>query len=201
MIPNNGLSSPALPDLYEGMPADSTGSRLISYAPGGVAIQDSTKGLDFQIWEARIIGNRVILSAPNTAPFEVYQGVDLTYVSLAFDRQMQPVIAFVDDGIARLEWYDSLTQQRVVTVIGAAEILTPLVYLDDTRRMQTATSDVIVSYLKNGSLYYRQQRDRYEIEHTLSAGAYFRLNKFGMNRGLRLQFELLFADYKTKDYL
>lgn len=201
MIPNNGLSSPALPGLFERRPADSAAGGLLSYSAGGIAIQDATMGFDFQTWEARITGNRIFLSAPNTPAFQIYQGIDLSYVSLAFDRQMQPVIAFVDDGVARLEWYDSLTQQRVVTIIGATEILTPLVYMDDDRVMQSDTADVIISYLKNGSLYYRQQRDRYETEITLSPGSYFRLNKFGMNRGLRLQFELLFADYRVKDYL
>lgn len=201
MIPNNALSSPALPGTYAGRPADSISGGLLSYSRGGVAIQDPSLGLDFQVWEGRIVGNWVQVSAPNRPPVTFYQGVDLSYVSLAFDRQMQPVIAMVDDGIARLSWYDSVTASRIITQVGAAEILTPLVYYDDIRALQGNTSDVIISYLKNGSLYFRQQRDRYEIEYELKPGAYYRLNKMGMNKGLRLQFELLFSDYKIKDYL
>ena len=52
------------------------------------------------------------------------------------------------------------------SILGAVN---PRVTLDDKRRGQTSSSDVILAYLRAGSLYYRQQRDRYLTEYLLTA--------------------------------
>jgi hypothetical protein len=44
--------------------------------------------------------------------------------------------------------------------------------------------------MRGTSLYYRQQRDRYEVEYLLKTGLNAKLVRVGMNKGYRLQFML-----------
>ncbi|MCO1337134.1 hypothetical protein MO867_22680, partial [Microbulbifer sp. OS29] len=102
---------------------------------------------------------------------------------------MRPVIAYVEAGTAKLYWYDSSAGAQTTSTWPG--IITPRLTLDDKRSTQTSASDVIFAYLNNGHLYYRQQRDRYEIEYRLQENVNSPgLIKIGMNRQFRLQFLL-----------
>lgn len=86
-----------------------------------------------------------------------------------------------------LYWYDTLAGGSVTTEYSDA--YNPTLSLDDKRMEQSATRDIIFAYLKSGNLYYRQQRDRYEIEYLLKENVSGSLIKSGMNENLRFQFE------------
>ncbi|WP_444903827.1 hypothetical protein ACJJIU_00270 [Microbulbifer sp. CnH-101-E] len=164
---------------------------ITDYETGGVAIQDTSRGLDYQHWRARVLedGSEIVLDAEQVAPFTVITGANITEVSLAFDQNMRPVIAYVEGGTAKLYWYDSSQGAQITT--DWPGLITPRVTLDDKRPTQLHISDVIFAYLKNGDLCYRQQRDRYQSEYVLqqnvpSPG----LVKIGLHRQFRLQFLL-----------
>jgi len=102
---------------------------------------------------------------------------------------MNVALAFVQGGESKFYWYDSNLGAMTVTNFGSS-VITPRVSHDDKRDMQSASSDVILAYVKNSSLYFRMQRDRYQIEYLLKSGDCKGLIKIGMNSKLRLQFLL-----------
>lgn len=185
----------------------------LDYESGGLALQDSSRGLLCNIWRSRILNNKtdIVLDAqPANADGQVVDsstlitGINITEVSISFDQNMNPAIAYVEDGTPKFYWYD--TTIPGFTTTSYPGILTPRVSLDDKRSLQSSISDVIFAYIRNeggqNRLYYRQQRDRYTIEYDptedldpttrdeyrdmvdLSPG----LIKIGMNRQLRMQF-------------
>ncbi|WP_444922937.1 hypothetical protein ACJJH9_12200 [Microbulbifer sp. DLAB2-AF] len=89
----------------------------------------------------------------------------------------------------KLYWYDSSQGAQITT--DWPGIVTPKVSLDDARSTQSAVSDVIFAYLKNGNLYHRLQRDRYGNEYLLASDVNSPgLIKIGMNWQFRFQFLL-----------
>ena len=188
-LPQNQLSSEPMPGYFLGARAQIFPD-YVDYMDGGVSIQDPSLGLDYQTWKAEIVENRIMLSAPTSPETPIYTGDDITEVSLAFDQNMQVCIAFVETGIAKLLWYDTIASQLAVTVLGAG-VSHPRVALDDSREFNRTGSDVILAYIKGGALYYRQQRDRYGIERQLSSGSWIALVRIGMGSTLRFQFQVV----------
>ena len=192
-LPGDALSSEPLPGYFLGARAQ-VFPDYIDYADGGVGIQDPSLGLDYQTWTAEIvedvIEDRIMLSAPTFPETAVYTGDDITEVSLAFDQNMNVCVAFVEAGMAKLLWYDTTVNQLVVTELGAG-VSHPRVALDDNREFNRANSDVILAYIKDGALYYRQQRDRYGIERQLSSGPWIALVRIGMGSTMRFQFQVV----------
>lgn len=138
---------------------------ITDYEFGGIALNDPSEGLQYQIWRARILerNKEIVLDAEETSEFTIIQGTNITEVSLTFDSNMNPAIAYVEDGTPRFYWFDTLAGMQVTTDYPG--IITPRVSLDDKRPMQSAIRDVIFTYLRDGQVYYRQQRDRYTIEY------------------------------------
>lgn len=188
-LPGDALSSEPLPSYFLGARAQIFPD-YVDYMDGGVDIQDPSLGLDYQTWAAEIVENRIMLSAPTFPETPIYTGDDITEVSLAFDQNMQVCIAFVETGMAKLLWYDTIASQLVVTELGAG-VSHPRVALDDNREFNRTGSDVILAYIKDGALYYRQQRDRYGIERQLSSGPWIALVRIGMGSTLRFQFQVV----------
>lgn len=186
MIPTGGLSSTPQPASFSER-VNSTLQPLIDYEMGGRAINDTSAGLQYQLWRVRVDEDVVYLGPDggNEQPAFIRPGI--TEVALAFDQNMQPVIAFTQGGQAWLWWFDGTVPGMVFTsILGAVN---PRVTLDDKRRGQTASSDVILAYLRAGSLYYRQQRDRYQTEYLLTANPPCGgLATLCMSAGGRLQF-------------
>lgn len=187
MLPDNELSSSPVPAVFLGGRALPV-RNVVDYEWGGVALQDSSQGLMVQFWRARIESEntQIIIDAQNIAPFVLITGVNITEVSLAFDQNMNPAVAYVEDGTPKLYWYDSTVPGMVTTTFP--NIVTPRVSLDDKRDSQSQNNDVIFAYMKNSNLYMRMQRDRYGVEYLLaedidSPG----LIKIGMSRQNRFQ--------------
>jgi len=192
-LPQNQLSSEPVPGYFLGARAQ-VFPDYIDYADGGVGIQDPSLGLNYQTWTAEIVEDivedRIVLSAPTYPATTVYTGDDITEVSLAFDQNMNPVIAFVEAGVSKLYWYDTLAGEQVVTEIPG-NVTHPRVALDDTRQFNIVNSDIILAYIKDGALCYRQQRDRFEVERQLSSGPWIALVRIGMGSTLRFQFQVV----------
>lgn len=202
MLPQNTLSTEPLPSVFEGGRA-LTVSNIIDYETGGVGLNDPSQGLQVQTWRARIIdGTDIVLDSGAVTPFTLITGVNITEVSFSFDRNMNPAVAYVEDGLPKLYWYDSTLARMTTTEYP--DIITPRLTHDDRRESQSIISDVIFAYIRDGALYYRQQRDRYAVEidpteeldepektdyRSLIASSPG-LIKIGMGNRLRLQFML-----------
>ena len=186
-LPENILSSSVVSANFIGGRAN-TITDILDYETGGVNIEDASQGKQVQIWTGKLVGNDITLESPLTEPVVVYSGENITEFSFTFDQLMHPVIAFVQDGIAKLYWYDSSEAAYVVTAIAAGAV-TPKVSLDDKRTSQDGTSDVIVAYMSSSDdLYIQRQRDRYEISYKLASCIFGTLNKIGMTDKLRFMF-------------
>lgn len=190
MLPDDGqLSSSPVQGVLTGGRALPVRNE-VDYEIGGSALNDSAQGLMVQVWRARIVNKTdIVLDAENVAESTIITGTNITEVSFSFDRNMNPAIAYVESGVAKLYWYDSTLPGMTTTIF--AGIVTPRLSHDDKRDLQSSISDVIFAYLKGGDLCYRQQRDRYQTEYVLAQNVDSPgLIKIGMSRQLRMQFLL-----------
>jgi hypothetical protein len=175
---------------------------LLDYELGGIGLNDPSAGLRYQKWTLRYFPNTedMVIEADNTSPTILFNRPDITEISLAFDQNMNPFVAFVQDGDAWFWWWDTDVQATVFTPLPANTI-TPRCCLDDKRESQTDTSDIILCYVTNNVLYSRQERDRYTEQYTLddpfldpTYGLPAVLVKVGMNEFNRLQWTCDFAN-------
>lgn len=186
MIPDNKLASEKVPAPY--LNKRRVGL-LEDYEQGGVALQDPSQGLLYQTWHCFLEGNDIKAEAPNTVATTLLSAPDVEQVSLAFDQNMQPNVAYVSAGQAYWWWYDTTTQSHQ-TMTMASDVLTPRATLDDKRTPNLGNSDIIISYIRGTSLYYRQQRDRYATEYFLEDNVGDALIDIQMASNLRLQWIL-----------
>lgn len=188
MIPEDRKSVTAVPGSWVN---PMSGRAITSLHWGPVALNDPDKGLFARLWTASIAGEdklSVVVTTDGLAATTLFtRDQKIEQVSLAFDQNGQPHVAFVhEDGTAWLWWYDTVSEAMVFTQL-ASGVTTPRVTLDDARQSQNGTNDVILAYVRSGSLYWRQQRDRFEIEYLFTTGAKELLH-VSMNSQLRLQF-------------
>ena len=195
MLPDGVLSTVPVPAAFQ-PPHDRVKERLIDYELGGRAIQDSSEGLELQVWRGRYLDGAIVLDVPGVVePVSVLEIADVTEFQFTFDQNMQPAIAYVvNDQTAHWYWFDA-TVPGFETLDLPEGSITPRCALDDKRDAagtRAAVSDIILTYLRDGVLYFRAQRERYEDEHELETDLEgYELGQFGMNRGLRLQWQLV----------
>lgn len=201
MMPGNVLSSKL---VYGGFlpPDDLPDDPLVDYEMGGVGISDASTGLLVQVWTAALhgepgeAGTSVWLSASNTPETQLFQMDGITEISLAFDQNMHPFIAFVAAGVAQFYWYDATVPAYKFTELPEGST-SPKCTLDDKRPMGTLTaeSDILVGYILEDTLYIRMQRDRYDTQYPLLADLSTKLFnpvlvKVAMSKVERCQFML-----------
>lgn len=200
MIPNKSLVQPPIWSLYEepvNLPGDSTDSNAL----GGVGLSDPTQGLQYQNWagtvtDVGLVTSSVYLSAPNTPSTFIFTYPNIIWMRFTFDQNMHPFVSFYTGATAGYYWWDPTIPGNAIAILPAG-ITYPTCMLDDPRNLETltGTSDIILGYINNTNLCYRQQRDRYGTEYVLYSGisnviANPFVNKIGMNEHYRLQFEV-----------
>jgi hypothetical protein len=190
VIPDKKLSSVPQPSEFL-VPDDAPSiSPILDYELGGVALNDPSQGLQVKTWRIRLVGNDVRIDSPPTVPeTTLFTLPGVTEISLTFDQNMRPVIAYVQNNQPVLYWYDTLLQTTVFQNLPA-DVVTPRVSLDDKRPWQVGASDVILAYVRNNNLYFAAQRDRFGVEYLLQENVNGKLIRIGMNQGFRLQFWL-----------
>jgi len=166
------------------------GSLIVDYEDGGVDIQDTSEGLLYQTWKAAITEDKttILLSADNKAEYTFITGTEITEVSLTFDQNMNPCVAYVEDGISKFYWYDTSIPSYDTLIINGS---TPKVFLDDKRNSQTGNSDILLFYLRDDNLYHGVQRDRFLTEYLLASDVSSDLiSVVGMGKDWRVQIHL-----------
>lgn len=199
MIPNNSLSLVVEYSNYL-YPDNLSITNTTDYELGGIGLNDTSQGLEVQAWFLQITGtptsNNVVISAANWPATTLFSLPSITEVSLAFDQNMNPFIAYVSQGNPFFYWFDATVPGYKHTAMPAGAT-SPRCTLDDKRPISTllGTSDIILAYIKNNNLYFMQQRDRYTVEYVLQTNlnTYISnpyLYKVGMNDKYRLQFQI-----------
>jgi hypothetical protein len=155
---------------------------------GGVAISDPSQGRQVKVWNISYDGTNINVK-PSDGPVAFsLTASPVTSVSLAFDNNMGLVIAWTTGTGANLYYFDTLTSQYITRNFSG--ISSCRVCVDDARDFYQASSDVMFSYTLSGNLYWRQQRDRYDIQYLIGATTKM-LIRAAPNIGNRLQFELV----------
>ena len=139
-----------------------------SWESGGVGLSDTSQGLVSHTWRAWTDSKAIYIQRSdlsNDTAKTLLATPNITEIDLTFDQNMQPVLTYVSGGIAKLYWYDTVSQSQTIT--DFPNVQNPRVSLDDKRAFNTANSDVIFAYINNDQLCCRYQRERYGIEHVL----------------------------------
>lgn len=188
MLPDGVLSTVVHSSAFLS-PRDAPPQPLIDYERGGAGISDPSEGLMVKSWRMIWKADQFIIDAPATAPTVLLERANVTEFSFTFDQNMKPFITFVDDLGAWYWWYDvTLPGYRMVQLPAGS--ITPKCSLDDKRLNQVSVSDIILAYMRSGSLYYRQQRDRFGVEYLLKENVGGYLRRIGMNNIWRFQFDI-----------
>jgi hypothetical protein len=196
-LPNNSLSDIGVMSTFLQPDALGRSDSLVDYEKGGIALNDPSQGLMVQDWRVRALNASSeirVSAAPYDVEVAILSASNITEVSLAFDQNMRPSVAYIEDGQAKLYWYDSVAEASIVTIL-AADVTSVFLTLDDKRAVGALLNynDVLLFYVRSGNLYYRQQRDRFAIERLLALLPIpnLRLRKCGMATGLRVQIQLV----------
>lgn len=191
MLPDNTYSTVPVSGLFLS-PDDYVTTPLVDYEIGGVELLDASQGLMRRIWKCWLQNDlQVMLQGDGGEPVLLFEAPQITELALCFDQNMRWSVGYVQQGVLKLNWYDSSVSDRVVTVF--ADAANPKMALDDKRESQLINSDMILAYIRGNALYYRQQRDRFLIERLLRSNLFpgTKLKGIGMSNALRLQFELV----------
>lgn len=191
MIPYNTL---VLTDRYTRLvePESLKKTGLVDYEKGGVALGDSSEGLNKYNWELNVVSNtKAMLHREGITPIQVF-----TYpskpldVAFCFDQSMNVVLAWQDSEFnLYLRRYNSATNSFQVLNLGIGKC--PRLTLDEKRSEFISNSDVILAYITNKSLVYRVQREGFNTIHVVEEEmlASQRLARIGV-KGFRLQMVL-----------
>lgn len=164
MLPDDTLteldSSKFLP------PRNKTASATECWEIGGIALSDTSEPFKYY-WYGYVKGKAIYLHRSGAEPVTVlaFAG-SVTEMSFSFDQNMRPTIAYVENGVAKLYWYDASVAKNVLTLYP--NITNPRLSLDDKRKFNIGNSDIIFAYVIDyNRLCYRLQRERYGAEHVL----------------------------------
>jgi hypothetical protein len=165
-------------------------NEVIDYENGGITLNDSSKGLLYQEWKMWIDNNKIYLKPENlNDALLIYSGNNVTYISFTFDQNMNLVYIYKDSNVWVFNWFDSQINDYNSKIYSNEHSSFELI-LDDKRHGAESSNDILMFYLKNNQLCYRQQRERYLIERFLTSDTPGRIAYAAMNSGLRLQIEI-----------
>jgi hypothetical protein len=196
-LPDDGPSSElVLADFIA--PYDRYTGLLEDFEEGGIALNDGSQGMQVQMWylsydddaESLTYGDFTV-HAEETLQTEVVLNVPgVTKCSLAFNQNMDVFIAYETRGCeAKYYWYDPFSASYQTGTLPANSRHVACCY-DDHRPTQTGSADIILGYIRSGTLYYRQLRDRFETEYPMGSVGAGILHKVGMTKNNRLLFDV-----------
>jgi hypothetical protein len=185
-LPHNQLSAVAYPSGYLHPDDHARVNTLYDYERGGVALNDASAGIDGYDWKAWVEGDDILVArAPYDSPTTLITAAGTTWISLAFDQNMRPALAYMQAGACKLYWYDTTIPGATTSTF--ADCTSPMLCMDDKRQGADSYNDILFFYVRAGSIRYRQQRDRYVTERTLVAVPAGYILQVGMAQNLRVQ--------------
>ncbi len=186
MIPGNQIS-PA-PEVSGFLPPYNIPyTPLSQVVPGGIAIGDPSKGRLYQNWVVSYAASQITVRPVNGAVEFSLPVASVFSVSLAFDNNMGMVLSWQNAVGSNLYYFDTVMGSYTTRVFSGTTSCR--VVVDNSNDYYLANSDVIFGYTYGGNLYWRQQRDRYDVER-LVGPTNKRLIKMAPSLVNRLQFEL-----------
>lgn len=193
MIPSAQVSTSAAVSAY--LPPDDQRKKVTQdFEMGGVAVSNPSEGLNAYTWQIWKTGTGDVMLQRQGQPAVLqFNEPNIQEITFAFDQNMMPTIAYSNAGQIYLRWYDLVSNQYQYRIDLLCAGQNPCMCLDDKRPAQVGNSDIILAYLRNGTLYYRQQRDRFTIERSLKTGISptAKLFNVGMGTNLRLRFDFV----------
>lgn len=189
MIPLNTFTPEPVLTAFQA-PADQPYSSLEESHRGGIAISDGSKGRNVQTWTGRYERETVNIYAEGaTTPGYSLVMPGVLTLSIGFDNNMRPVVAYQTATGSHLHFYD--TSPESYSIIDIADGTSCRCCTDDVRDLYNTQSDVIFGYVRaDGHLYYRIQRERFLIEHHVGDAEGAQLVRMGQSHGRRLTFQL-----------
>lgn len=173
-------------------------TELVDYEYGGIALQDPSKGLKYQIWKGwwDATDATVYLSTDDDSatPIAIFTESDVIEFTFTFDQNMRWAAATrLVGNVLHFRWYDTAAESYVTSVYTG--ISSVRLALDDKRDMQVqfGVTDMILTYVRAGQVCWRIQRDRFLTEYTHSGFIVpdsIRITHFGMSKINRLQWRL-----------
>lgn len=183
----------------------STLDELTDYEYGGIALQDPSKGLQYQAWKGywdpvdstAYLQPYIPEAAPDPAPtpIPIFTEPNVVEFSFTFDQNMRwSAVTRAANNTVKFRWYDSAAEAYVVTPYTGMRSVK--LCHDDKRDTQVAlgSSDMIFTYLTTtGAVCWRIQRDRFLVQYTkagFTASGNSYISHFGMNSLNRLQWRI-----------
>lgn len=192
MLPGAVLSSTVESSAFLAPKTSTPKTALRDICLGPIAIGDSSQGSAYQDWVITTDGSTGVIFTPQTTGSPVTAmtaSAPIIWVSGAFDQSGRAAVAYMDAVAAYFYWYDSLSAGYLLTILPAGAT-NPYICLDDTRSIESSTSDVIVTYTNANYLFFRAQRDRFGVEYNLGyIGVGTLMTQVGPNTINRFQFQ------------
>lgn len=184
MLPNNELALQSVPSKYL---TPVRLSALVDYELGSYRLNTPSENMLEYLWKAEYLNGEITLKrVDNDITVERINVNDVLKLGLAFDQNMRYVLCYQIRKDSYIYWYDATINQWGTFKFD--NCTSPCISLDDGRLNQKSNSDVIFSYVRNGGLYYRIQRERYLVEHMISERNIGELWQIGMTVNNRFQF-------------
>jgi len=187
-MPNNSLSQIAIKYTWRGRDTQDP-TDLQDTEEGGVALNNTSMGLEYQLWTFTYDAHYAYVNAPNQPKIALFAKDGIENIRGCFDQNMNPFVAFFQGGQWQYWWYDTVSSGMVFSSLPVG-VTSVACTLDDKRQINSNTSDILLFYTNNGNLYHRRQRDRYTAELLVRAGVGGTLVKVGMNGIQRLQIKM-----------
>lgn len=133
---------------------------------GGIDLNDSSFGLNYQLWDISYVNNQVtVTSRLNNKQYIIYEVEDATDISVAFDQNMNPWCLYQKEEQYYLYWYDVTINQYSLTLFE--NIVTPFMFMDLIGSVFSDQSSINIFYIKDNSLYCTQQSTRFTVNNLL----------------------------------
>lgn len=175
--------------------------RLQDWELAGAGLNDPSQGLLVKVWRGFGVRNvatgliDVFVEAPSVAPVLLFSGADITELSLSFDQNMNPFVAYHQSGAAKIYWYDPLLPGMTHTVLPSGT-RTMRCTMDERREAFVADSDIVLAYIRSGNFCIKYQRDRFLVEHIKRAGVGANCELVSMARNNSHRMQWRFRNYE-----
>lgn len=168
-------------------------NQRIDYEKGGIALQNPSWGLNYQLWtlEYREYDHTLVLRGQIVPDIILKTGlVDVISVGLSFDQNMTPIYFY---SIGTQTFFNWVTPEGVAQEIILPNIRNPQLSRDEYRDFNLHNADVILSYVSGKQLIVRYQRHRFlpqyaQAIYTLPSD--YEVVQVGLTKRMRYEFFL-----------